>query len=184
VSQTALAVRTGGGRCSIHGAVDGAGDSRGRLRCPVPTCRQILAIRDIGSERSPVTPVEVVSLGLSNDPDVRRLEKTLALTQLAGRIRAAAKPADFELQLSALREDVQAREQGEDSLWERCAELGSAIEELQKSVTALSRKLDATPTAGARIWHTCKGCGAKGLVAVNLECTSCRHQERWGWYPG
>jgi hypothetical protein len=130
-----------------------------------------------------VPPVQVVSPGLSSDSDIRHLEKTLALTQLAGRIRDAAKPADYELQLSDLKQDIQARGEGEDSLWERCTELGSAIEELQKSVTALSRKLDDTPTAGARTWHTCKGCGAKGLVAVSLECTSCHRQDRWGWHP-
>jgi len=44
-------------------------------------------------------------------------------------------------------------------------------------------KLLGNPLSGARDTVTCKGCGSKGWIAVNIMCTKCKHESYLGWWP-
>ena len=57
------------------------------------------------------------------------------------------------------------------------------LREMDGRVTTVSRKLQDTPSYGVRGDFTCESCGAHGLTAVPLRCTSCGKEGWWGWWP-
>ena len=57
------------------------------------------------------------------------------------------------------------------------------LREMDGRVTTVSRKLQDTPSYGVRGDFTCESCGAHGLAAIPLKCTSCGRERWWGWWP-
>jgi hypothetical protein len=108
MAQASVVVAGGTGRCSVHGPVQGTPDTRGRLRCPEPSCRKILSIARGKTHLDPraVVPVELLAPGdLSRDPGIRRLQKDLAKARLGRAIREARKPLEWEAELERVREE-------------------------------------------------------------------------------
>jgi len=57
------------------------------------------------------------------------------------------------------------------------------LREMEGRVTTVYRKLQGTPSYGVREDFTCESCGAHGLTAIPLRCTSCGKEGWWGWWP-
>ena len=72
----------GRGSCALHGEVEGPRDTKGRARCPVRTCRRILAVR--GSRGAPSTKglTTLPDRQALEDPDFQKLRKRLAVAEL------------------------------------------------------------------------------------------------------
>lgn len=57
------------------------------------------------------------------------------------------------------------------------------LRDMEGRVTTVYRKLQDTPSYGVRSDFTCESCGAHGLTAIPLRCTSCGKEGWWGWWP-
>ena len=101
--------------------------------------------------------------------------------------------ADLTQRTAALAAHLQRLERRQNDT----ADFGAAILQLEEKleaaarhlrdmdgrVTTVSRKLQDTPSYGVRGDFTCESCGAHGLTAVPLRCTSCGKEGWWGWWP-
>jgi hypothetical protein len=149
-----------------------------------------LAVGSRAVEAAPNVFVEVIPPGLSGDlsrdPDILRSQKDLALARLNREVRIASEPFAYEQALAALRERVQDLWDERELVWGNIAEHSEAVNDLRKSLTEcqarLARRLEDLIGSNLRE-RVCNHCGLKGLVAVAIECTSCRQQGWWGWHP-
>lgn len=57
------------------------------------------------------------------------------------------------------------------------------VREVDGRVMTISRKLQDTPSYGARSEFSCESCGSSGLVAMPVKCTYCGKEGWWGWWP-
>ena len=181
----------GQGSCALHGEVEGPRDTKGRARCPVRTCRRILAVR--GSRGAPSTKglTTLPDRQALEDPDFQKLRKRLAVAELRRKTyevdrslvwEARAPELDRRLvgvedrlrQLAARRQE---RERGLPSLPHR-------IDELDRLLKAVQVAADDDPLVGDRSRFRCPTCGATRFYAVEVVCTMCQAgSENFGFYP-
>ena len=181
----------GRGSCALHGEVEGPRDTKGRARCPVPTCRRILAVR--GSRGAPSTKglATLPDRQALEDPDIQKLRKLLAVAELRRKTyevdrslvwEARAPELDRRLegvedQLRQLAARQQERERGLPSLPRRINELDRLLKELRTVA-------DDDPLVGDRSRFKCPGCGATRFYAVEVVCTMCQvGSKKVGFWP-
>ena len=100
---------SGTGFCATHGEGTTVLDSRGRPRCGVPTCRQLVSRagkvkagglrQDSGPGLSP----------LDEDPDIREHRKKLEIAKLDRELREVSGPTELERQVVELYEKLETR---------------------------------------------------------------------------
>lgn len=62
-----------------------------------------------------------------------------------------------------------------EDLWEKIGDLDTEIDEL-------NTKIVNNPISNIKN-HYCKTCGTKGKVAIRFQCTECKEESFWGWFP-
>ena len=105
---------------------------------------------------------------VEDDPEVVALKKALRMAQLERQLSEVKGPTDLDIRLSALDEGV-------DELYEWLNKTSGAH-------VKLKARVDGSPLAGIRKRFHCS-CGAAGLVAATVVCTSCGLEQQQGWWP-
>ena len=181
----------GRGSCALHGEVEGRRDTKGRARCPVRTCRRILAVR--GSPGAPSTKglATLPDRQALEDPDIQKLRKLLAVAELRRKTyevdrslvwEARAPELDRRLvgvedQLRQLAARRQERERGLPSLPHR-------MDGLEKFFKETREAADDNPLVGDRSRFTCPQCQATRFFTVEVVCAMCEVGSRnYGFRP-
>lgn len=102
------------------------------------------------------------------DEEIRELKKRLRKAQLEQQIAELRAPLELETRMKALEDKV--------GTFDEWAEAGDT------ELAAVQHKLGGTPMAGLRDRFKCS-CGANGLVVVQVACTACGTEKRYGWWP-
>ncbi len=119
------------------------------------TTPQPTAIPATSATNSPVDP------NLEGDPEIMDLKKTLRKAQLQRQLAEIKAPIDLQARLKGLEEEMKA---------------------LSDALADLYGQLEDSPVSGLRQEFRC-ACGARGLVAAKVVCTSCLRESSYGWWP-
>ena len=181
----------GRGSCALHGEVEGPRDTQGRARCPVPTCRRILAVRGSGGAPPTKDLATLPGRQAPEDPDIQELRKRLAVAELRRKTYEVDRPLVWETrapeldrrlvgiedQLRHLAARQQERERAFPSLPRRIDELDRLLEKIRAAA-------DDDPLVRDRSRFKCPGCGATRFYNVEVVCGVCQvGSEKFGFYP-
>ena len=104
---------------------------------------------------------------VERDPEIVDLRKALRKAELERQIAGLNEPSKLEERLEALENEVKL--------------LDDALSGTTEAYLSLESELDGSPLLGLRKNFKCS-CGAKGMVATKVECTSCGGEVSWGWW--
>ena len=96
------------------------------------------------------------------------LKKALRKAELERQIEEIRGPSSTESRLLALEEKAETLE----------AALADVIDDHH----GLEQRVDGSPLSGLRERFECS-CGAEGIVAARVVCTSCGRETSHGWWP-
>ena len=112
-------------------------------------------------------PKEIGVVTPSVDPSIEGSEEVVHLKK---RLRLAE--LDRELRVV----------EGTPGLDAKVTALERTVERLQDKLLGLEREVVDSPLSGLRAGFQCS-CGEDGLVAVEVQCSSCADRTTYGWFP-
>ena len=105
---------------------------------------------------------------IETDPEIMELKKSLRKAALEREIAEIKIPKDIESRIITLEKDV--------------VDLEDFVGSVFLDLDDLKEALKATPLFKLRSKFKCE-CGNQGMVAVEVHCTACGKETKYGWYP-
>ena len=109
-----------------------------------------------------------IDVDVENDPEVIDLKKELRRAELERQIEEIKGPSSTETRLLALEH--------------RLEDLEATLEGAEEAHDRLEALTGQSPLGGLRERFACS-CGAEGMVAAKVVCTSCGRETSHGWWP-
>lgn len=105
---------------------------------------------------------------IESDPEIVRLRKDLRKAELERKLAELNGPILFEPRLAHVESELK--------------EFDDTLSDLYETIETMNVAARGSPLTGLRENFTCS-CGAKGMVAAQIQCTACGRERSYGWFP-